>query len=457
MKDLKLLVRDKAAAFFTFGFPLFIAILFGVIFGGGGGSGKMKIAVVNEDGGPASLAFADDLTMDAALDVVRGRGSDSRYTSIATDIIPFTRDEAIAQVRRGNVRAAVIVPKGFEEKTANMFGGGGLEVEAVVDPSAKAEAGLLTGKLNEIGFKTMARAFNDPGVMKTRMDAARASILKSEGLSATQKAMFTTMFGSIEAVSGMRGAGDGKKKDEAPASAASDGAAKDSKSSDESASGPGGWRPVKVSVSELAEEQNQPRNSYEVSFPQGIVWGLMGCVTAFGAGLASERSAGTLMRLMMAPLSRGSILFGKGLACFLACLMVQVMVLELGAIIFKIQIRQPMVMAVVVLVGSVGFTGVMMLIAGLSRTEGAAQGAGRAVLIVLALIGGGSIPLAFMPPFMQTLSGISPFKWETLAIEGALWRGLSLAEMALPLGVLAGVGIVGWVVGTACFKWGGAK
>lgn len=449
MKDLRLLVRDKAAAFFTFGFPLFIAILFGVIFGGGGGSGKMRIAVVDEDGGAAAKAFVQDLQSDAALNVLAEHASAEGGKGADAASVPYTRAEGERLVRRGEVRAAVIIPKGFEEKTANMFGGGGLEVEAIVDPSAKAEAGLLTGKLNEIGFKTMARAFNDPGVMKTRMDAARASILKSEGLSATQKAMFTTMFGSIEAVSGMQANGDGAEKDAAAADAASEGAG--------GLGGPGGWRPVTVSVSELAAEENKPRNSYEVSFPQGIVWGLMGCVTAFGAGLASERSAGTLMRLMTAPLSRGSILFGKGLACFLACLMVQVLVLALGALVFKIQIRQPIAMAVVVLVGSVGFTGVMMLIAGLSRTEGAAQGAGRAVLIVLALIGGGSIPLAFMPPFMQTLSGISPFKWETLAIEGALWRGLSLAEMAVPLGVLAGVGVVGWVVGTACFKWGGAK
>lgn len=440
-KDLRLLCRDKAAAFFTFGFPLLIAIFFGAIFGGGGGSGKMKVVVVDEDGGPAAKAFIQDLQSDSALDV------DDTYSTSEkgqpAKNVPYTKAEAERAVRRGNVRAAILVPKGFEENTANMFGGGGLEVEAIVDPSAKAESGLLTGKLNEIAFKTMSRAFQDPALMKTRMDAARDSILKNEDLSSAQKALFTTMFGSIEAVSGMQ-----KKKE------ASNNQAGKHDEDPGSSEGTSGWQPVRVHVRELASEENKPSNSYEVSFPQGIVWGLMGCVTAFGAGLASERSAGTLMRLMTAPVSRGMILIGKGLACFIACALVQIMLLLAGAVIFKIQIHQPLAMAFVIVVGSIGFTGLMMLIAGLSRTEGAAQGAGRAVILVLALIGGGSIPIAFMPPFMQTISSVSPFKWETLAIEGALWRGLTLTELALPLGILAGVGVLGWVVGTSCFKWG---
>ena len=39
-KDLRLLLRDRVNAFFTFGFPLFVAILFGFIFGNVGGGGR---------------------------------------------------------------------------------------------------------------------------------------------------------------------------------------------------------------------------------------------------------------------------------------------------------------------------------------------------------------------------------------------------------------------------------
>jgi ABC-2 type transport system permease protein len=58
------------------------------------------------------------------------------------------------------------------------------------------------------------------------------------------------------------------------------------------------------------------------------------------------------------------------------------------------------------------------------------------------------IPVMFMPQFMKSLSLLSPVKWGILAMEGAIWREFSLAEMMLPCGILLGIGIVGVVVGT---------
>src|SRR5690606_21365603 len=62
-KDLRLLLRDRLGAFFTFGFPLIMAIFFGVIFSGntGGGVSALKIAVVDEDRTPGSERFIADL------------------------------------------------------------------------------------------------------------------------------------------------------------------------------------------------------------------------------------------------------------------------------------------------------------------------------------------------------------------------------------------------------------
>ena len=50
VKDLRLLFRDRAGFFFTLFFPLIVAVMFGTIFGGGGGSrSAMSILVVDED------------------------------------------------------------------------------------------------------------------------------------------------------------------------------------------------------------------------------------------------------------------------------------------------------------------------------------------------------------------------------------------------------------------------
>ena len=38
LKDLKLLIRNRASLFWILGFPLLLALFFGLVFGGGGGS-----------------------------------------------------------------------------------------------------------------------------------------------------------------------------------------------------------------------------------------------------------------------------------------------------------------------------------------------------------------------------------------------------------------------------------
>ena len=46
-----------------------------------------------------------------------------------------------------------------------------------------------------------------------------------------------------------------------------------------------------------------------------------------------------------------------------------------------------------------------------------------------------SVPLFAMPSWMAQAGNVSPVKWAVIALEGAVWRGFSLAEMALPLGI----------------------
>ena len=93
---------------------------------------------------------------------------------------------------------------------------------------------------------------------------------------------------------------------------------------------PGGsseWQPLKITAKDVAREYRGPKNAFEITFPQGVIWGLIGCVMTFGISLVTERTHGTLVRLRMAPLSRGQILGGKALACFLSIMIVEVMLL----------------------------------------------------------------------------------------------------------------------------------
>jgi len=69
-----------------------------------------------------------------------------------------------------------------------------------------------------------------------------------------------------------------------------------------------------------------------------------------------------------------------------------------------------------------------------------------------AMVGGGMIPLIAMPGWLAKASVVSPFKWAITAIEGAVWRGFTLADMALPCALLLGMGALFFVVGVAIFR-----
>jgi len=425
IKDLKLLVRDRTSAFFVFIFPLFVALFFGIIFGGAGrsgGAGKMPVAIVNESKGPRAAALVRDLERDGAVTATR---LDSRA-------------EGENQVRLGRVVACIVVPESFDASVLQLFTGGGLTLHLIVDPSRSADAGLLEGKLNELAFRQLGSMMQDPKLMKQASVLGRAALLAS-GLSKDEREALSTIYGGLERFSSATAAREANQ--ETPKDAVDE---------------PQGfaWRPLRVEVSPVLDERKRPRSSFEISFGQGVVWGLMSCVTGFGASIAEERSRGTLLRLRTAPIRRRQILLGKALAAFIACMLVQGMLLGLGLLpVFGIGVSSIPMMLATTVITSIGFCGLMMMLAGLTKTEGGAQGLGRAAVLVLAMIGGGTIPIFLMPSWLQTMSKISPFSWAAIAIDGYTWRAFTIAEMALPLTVLAGIGLIGFVVGTLSMRW----
>jgi len=72
--------------------------------------------------------------------------------------------------------------------------------------------------------------------------------------------------------------------------------------------------------------------------------------------------------------------------------------------------------------------------------------------MVLAMFGGGMMPLAFMPSWMRSISHVSPIKWGILAMEGGIWRHFSLVEMLLPCGILIGLALAFFALGVLMLR-----
>ncbi len=426
MNDLRLLFRDKAAAFFTFVFPLLFAIFFSFVFKGAvGGGGKMPVALFDEDMTAASGRLIADLAADDSIEATKVE----------------SRKEGTELVRKSKATALVVVPKGFADGADGMFTGGKMPLEAIVDPSRTAEAGMLTGKLNELAFRQMSTMFTDNRRMKDMLDKARGQVKGFAADGSPRSDAFMKFFEGADGLSAQLE--EIQKEDQQKPS--SDGAAKGS-----------GFNPVDVKITQLSanpeDGKKEPRKSTDFSFPQGIAWGLMGCVIGFAASLTSEKRRGTLIRLTTAPISKAQILGGKALACFTACITVQVLLIGTAVAMGSHVDSWPTLLAAI-LSAAIGFVGMAMLLASLAGSEEGAGGMARAVPMILAMIGGGTIPLIAMPPFVKTLSNISPFKWAILGVEGGMWRGFTPMDMLLPCGILVGLGVVCFAVGVNRLKW----
>jgi ABC-2 type transport system permease protein len=307
------------------------------------------------------------------------------------------------------------------------FGPGRPSIEVGIDPSRRAEAGYLQGLVTQAYFSLMRQAMMNPGSLGPTIQEQIGAIDSSSNIDEDQRRLLTNFLGSLDTFLTVV-----ESEESTDSTAALDNSP---------------FGDVDIEFKDVAVERSGPRSSWEITFPQSLQWALIGVAAAFAISMVVERRQGTYLRLRLAPIGRMHILLGKGLATFLACVSSSVLLLGIGVLIFGVRVTSPGGLLVAVLSAAFCFVGIMMFISVLGKTEQAVGGAGWAILLVMSMTGGGMVPVMVMPSWMVTVSHISPVKWSIIAMEGAIWRGFGPAEMALPIAVLLGVGLVGFVVG----------
>ncbi|MCA9319135.1 MAG: ABC transporter permease [Planctomycetes bacterium] len=416
IKDLRLLARDRLGLFFIIGFPVLMGVAFGLVNASFADQeverAAQRIALVDEDGSEMSAAFR------AALDAME-----------ALEVRDMSFDAATDAVRKGDLLAVVRISAGFGE-TAGMMWAQAPVVGLGVDPSRSAEGGMLQGYLMQAMGELTQKRFQNPAGMRTGARRTLEDIRANEAIDDVQKASLETLMSGLD---GFLGQIEGLNLDAGAAGAPS-------------------MKLVEIETIDVTADPAQGgvtsrlKSGWDISFPSAILWGVLGCVAGFAITIARERSQGTFYRLRVSPLSRFQILAGKGLACFLATLGVIGFMMILG-LLLGIQLHSLSLLIVAALCTAFCFSGLMMSMATLGKTETSVSGAGWALNVVMSLFGGGMIPLAFMPKTMATLSNFSPVKWGILAIEGAVWRGFDLREMLWPCAILLAIGAIGFAFG----------
>jgi ABC-2 type transport system permease protein len=430
-KDLRVLFRDKWGVFWTFAFPLLYCVFFGVIFGSSGddGGSAIPIAVVDEARNEKSARLVRDLAAHDSLSIARTEGSRGE----GEDAVPELRtlEDARAAVRKGRVVAYIRIPSGYGDSPFAMFDTGvdTPRVEVGLDPSRNAEAGILQGVLMGTMFESMAEGFTDKDAIQEQIARGATEVAAADDVGSGQKLVLQTFFGAlnlfIEEI--------------------------DLEVLEEGTSGVGVGENLVDVVDVARDVENRPRSAFDITFPQAMVWGLMSVAMGFAATLVRERTQGTLLRLRIAPLSRAQLVAGKGLGCYLTCLVVMSVLLVFGYVALGVRVESPLYMALAMLCTAASFTGLMMAASTLGKTEQAVAGAAWGVMMPFAMIGGGMIPLVAMPPWLVAASDFSPFKWSIYSLEGAAWRGFTFAEMLAPSGIQLAIGAAFFAFGVWAF------
>jgi ABC-2 type transport system permease protein len=411
LKDLLLLWRDKFGLFWVLVFPLIYGLFFGAIAGGGDGArGKIQLAVIDEDDTETSRALVDKLAHHESLLLANAGDLGLEH---------LDRAAAADKVRLGRLAGYVVIKKGFGESMLR-FGREGKWLEVGMDPARRAEAGFLQGILMETTFSLMGQQFARPELFRRQL---QETIKQIEGgkLPAGQKETLTRFLKSLDEFAGKwKGA---------------------------SANAAGPFAGARIETVSISPEGTLPRSAFEITFPSAVLWAILGCMIGFAVSFVVERRQGTLLRLRLAPLSRTQLLAGKGLACFLACAGSAGFLLLVGVLFLQVRVSSVLLLMVAVACSAFCFTGLMMFLSVLGRTEQAVGGSASALMMIMAMLGGGMIPLMFMPAWLLAASNVSPVKWGIVALEGAIWRDYTPLEMLGPCAILLGVGACAFAAG----------
>jgi len=192
-------------------------------------------------------------------------------------------------------------------------------------------------------------------------------------------------------------------------------------------------------------------------FPAFTVMFIFFIVGTSSSSLLQEREAGTLRRLLAAPIPRWTVIAGKMLAYGLLVCMQVVILFTIGYILFDITLGQsPLALVTITLLVAFVAVSLGMMVAAFAKSAKQADSVGTILAFVLAGIGG-AFPL--WPPifraegFIGTLSKFTPHAHALEGYYSVMAENAGFTQILPQLGVLLVMGLVFFLIAIWRFKF----
>ena len=377
-KDLVLYFSNRRALIMSIAAPIVIAAFFGSLFGGTGDKpSRIAVALTDLDGSALAKEVGTSMAADEAFDMKT-----------------MAEPEALAAVRAGKVRVAIVLPKGFGEAA----------------PRALVRGG-------------------DKPVVTMRYDPSQGP-----GLAIVRGVFSQHVMSSIGRAAGMAGG------------AAASGAA-----------GGGFELPFTTEATAAIAPNAGPAknyNSYAHSFAGMSVQFILLMGVDVGIGVLLARRLGLWKRLRAAPLGRATLL-GSHIASGAAIALVILAAIYAAAMtVFGVRIEGSVAgfigvaVAFALLTSSFG-----LLIAALGKTPEATRGLAIFVTLVMVMLGGAWIPSFIFPAWLQTASLAVPTRWAVDGFDAMTWRGLGAEAAVAPIAVMLAFALAFAAIAIWRFDW----
>jgi ABC-2 type transport system permease protein len=195
-------------------------------------------------------------------------------------------------------------------------------------------------------------------------------------------------------------------------------------------------------------------NGYAHSFAGMGIQFLLFAMANLGVEMLLERQRGLWKRLRSAPVSRGTLLLGKGVSGAIISLLILGVSFAFAMIVFGVRVDG----------GWAGFIGVAVacslmasafgiLVAALGNTPATARGVTTLAVLMMVMLGGAWVPTFIFPAWLQQFTLIVPVRWAVDGLDAMTWRGVGSSGAIAPILVLLAFAGAFALVAAMRFRW----
>ena len=415
-KDLRLFFSDRRSVIVSFVVPIAIASFFGSIFSGTNNREPARIAV--------AIVDHDSSAISTGIVAAAGADKNFRLTSPA-------EAEARDAVKRGRASVAVIIPAGFGAAAGNAFFGNGDKppLDLVYDPSRAMEVAMVRGILTQHVMEAVSREMFG-GEQGRKMVAETLPQIAASSMPADEKRALADMLASVQKFYSQQPpvAGEATRR--------------------------GITMPYTVREEAMTAGSNIAYNGYAHSFGGMAIQFLLFAMANAGIEMLLERQRGLWKRLRSAPVSRVTLLAGKGVSGTAISLMILLVSFAFAIIVFGVRIHGSVAgffsvaIACAMMASAFG-----LLVAAIGGTPATARGVTTLAVLMMVMLGGAWVPTFIFPAWLQQLTMIVPVRWAVDGLDAMTWRGIGISGAVVPTLVLLGFTVVFGTIAIACFKW----